>query len=67
MAEPEVATKAPESDAQAQEQEQKPEPSEAEQISGIEGDTKPDQGAASMGVSKTTEESGSGNENTEAV
>ena len=47
MADEEVATKAPESDAQ----EQTRAPTEAEKISGIEGDTKPDQGAASMGVS----------------
>jgi hypothetical protein len=40
MADEEVATKAPESDAQQ----------DAQRISGIEGDTKPDQGAASMGV-----------------
>ena len=44
MADEEVATKAPESDAQEQST------AEAEKISGIEGDTKPDQGAASMGV-----------------
>ena len=37
MADDELATKAPESDAQ--------------ESSGIEGDSKPDQGAASMGVS----------------
>ena len=42
--EPEIATKAPESDAQEQQ------PTEGEKISGIPGDTKPDQGAASMGV-----------------
>ena len=36
MAEPEVATKAPENDA--------------EEVSGIVGDSKPNQGAASMGV-----------------
>lgn len=39
MADEEVATKAPESDA-----------TEAQSVSGIAGDTKPDQGAASMGV-----------------
>lgn len=39
MADEEVATKAPESDA-----------TEAQNVSGIPGDTKPDQGAASMGV-----------------
>ena len=39
MADDEIATKAPESDAQ-----------EAQSISGIPGDTKPDQGPASMGV-----------------
>ena len=48
MADEEVATKAPESDAQEQSQFR----SEAEKISGIQGDTKPDQGAASMGVSR---------------
>lgn len=37
MTDEDVATRAPESDAQ--------------EVSGIEGDTKPDQGAASMGVS----------------
>ena len=47
MAEDEVATKAPESDAQEDTQA----PTEAEKISGIASDTKPDQGAASMGVS----------------
>ena len=47
MADEEVATKAPESDAQEDSKEQ----TEAEKISGIDGDTKPDQGAASMGVS----------------
>ena len=47
MADSEVATKAPESDAQEASQPQ----TEAEQISGIQGDTKPDQGSASMGVS----------------
>ena len=44
MADQDVATKAPESDAQEQSA------VEAKDISGIEGDTKPDQGAASMGV-----------------
>lgn len=44
MADEEVATKAPESDAQEQG------PAEAKEISGIDGDTKPDQAAASMGV-----------------
>lgn len=39
MADEEVATRAPESDA-----------TEAQDVSGIPGDTKPDQGAASMGV-----------------
>ena len=47
MADMDVATKAPESDAQEDTQQ----PTEAEKISGISGDTKPDQGAASMGVS----------------
>ena len=47
MADNDVATKAPESDAQ----EGTEQPSEAEKISGIPGDTKPDQGSASMGVS----------------
>jgi len=47
MADDELATRAPESDAQEQSTNQ---PSEAEKISGIPGDTKPDQGAASMGV-----------------
>lgn len=46
MADDEVATKAPESDAQ---EDSKPETSDAEKSSGIEGDTKPDQGSASMG------------------
>ena len=46
MADEDVATKAPESDAQEKMQS----PVEAKEISGIEGDTKPDQGAASMGV-----------------
>jgi len=41
MADEDVATRAPESDAQ-----------EAHDISGIPGDTKPDQGAASMGVGR---------------
>lgn len=44
MADEDVATRAPESDAQEQA------PTEAEQVSGIAGDTKPDQGPASMGV-----------------
>lgn len=44
MADNEIATKAPESDAQEQSI------TEAEQISGIPGDTKPDQGQGSMGV-----------------
>ena len=44
MADNELATKAPESDAQEQST------IEAEEISGIQGDTKPDQGQASMGV-----------------
>lgn len=48
MADEEVATRAPESDAM----EQSSDLNEAEQISGIKGDSKPDQGAASMGVSK---------------
>lgn len=47
MADNDVATKAPESDAQEDSQQA----TEAEKISGIQGDTKPDQGAASMGVS----------------
>jgi hypothetical protein len=47
MADNDVATKAPESDAQEDSQP----PTEAEKISGIQSDTKPDQGAASMGVS----------------
>ena len=45
MADADLATKAPENDAQ----EDVPLDQEAEQISGIQGDTKPDQGAASMG------------------
>lgn len=45
MADDDVATRAPESDAQGRDTK-----TEAEKISGIEGDTKPDQGAASMGV-----------------
>ena len=48
MADDEVATKAPESDAQETAQ---PTPA-AEKTSGIQGDTKVDQGAASMGVSR---------------
>jgi hypothetical protein len=44
MADQDVATKAPESDAQEQSV------TEAKEVSGIEGDTKPDRGAASMGV-----------------
>lgn len=50
MADSEVATKAPESDAQ----EDAPLAKDAEQISGIPGDTMPDQGAASMGVRAAT-------------
>ena len=49
MADSEVATRAPESDAQEETQPK----GDGEAISGIEGDTKPDQGAASMGVSPT--------------
>ncbi|KAK3696648.1 hypothetical protein LTR37_017829 [Vermiconidia calcicola] len=45
MASSEVATRAPESDAQEDTQTK----GDGEAISGIEGDTKPDQGAASMG------------------
>ena len=48
MADNEVATKAPESDAQEVSQSAE----QAKEISGIEGDTKVDQGAASMGVRK---------------
>ncbi|KAI7548000.1 dienelactone hydrolase family protein [Hortaea werneckii] len=44
MADEEVATKAPESDA-----------TEAQSVSGIAGDTKPDQGAASMGEHCTSD------------
>lgn len=47
MADNELATRAPESDAQ----EDLEDVEEAEGISGIQGDSKPDQGAASMGVS----------------
>lgn len=47
MADNDVATRAPENDAQ----EDLKDVEEAEGISGIQGDTKPDQGAASMGVS----------------
>lgn len=50
MADADVATKAPESDAQEDAQ---PRDTEAEKISGIQGDTKPEQGSASMGVSRT--------------
>lgn len=45
MADADVATKAPESDAQETSQT----PGSAAHISGIDGDTKPEQGAASMG------------------
>ena len=45
MADEDVATRAPESDAQEQVQRD----DEAERISGIVGDSKPDQGAATMG------------------
>lgn len=48
MADEDLATKAPESDAQEQSQPA----TETEKISGIQGDTKPDQGTASMGVSR---------------
>jgi len=44
MADEEVATRAPESDA-----------TEAQDVSGIPGDTKPDQGAASMGEHCTSD------------
>lgn len=47
MADNEVATRAPESDAK----EDLKDVEEAEGISGIQGDTKPTQGSASMGVS----------------
>lgn len=46
MADEDVATRSPESDSQEATQ---PAPTEAEKISGIHGDTKPDQGSASMG------------------
>ena len=46
MSDNDVATKAPESDAQ---EDAPKEQTEAEKISGIQGDTKPDQGSASMG------------------
>lgn len=51
MSDADVATRAPESDAQ----EDLKDVEAAEGISGIEGDTKPDQGAASMGVSTAGE------------
>lgn len=56
MADNDVATKAPESDAQ----EGTEQPTEAEKISGIPGDTKPDQGSASLGVSLYTDRLGCG-------
>ena len=46
MSDTDVATKAPESDAQ---EDAPKEQTAAEKISGIQGDTKPDQGSASMG------------------
>lgn len=49
MADNDVATRAPESDAQ----EDLKDVEAAEGISGIQGDSKPDQGAASMGVSSS--------------
>lgn len=52
MADNDVATRAPESDAQ----EDLKDVEQAEGISGIQGDTKPDQGSASMGVSITDKE-----------
>lgn len=56
MADNDVATKAPESDAQESDaQENLKDVEEAEGISGIPGDTKPDQGSASMGVSAILE------------
>lgn len=48
MADNELATRAPESDAQ----ENVKDVEDVEGISGIEGDTKPTQGGASMGVSR---------------
>ena len=52
MADNDLATRAPESDAQ----EDLKDVEAAEGVSGIQGDTKPDQGAASMGVSTPREE-----------
>jgi len=53
MADKDLATRAPESDAQEDAKEDLNAVESAEGISGIPGDTKVDQGAASLGVSKS--------------
>lgn len=57
MADNDVATRAPESDAQ----EDLKDVEQAEGISGIQGDSKPDQGSASMGVSSVQKAANDGN------